>query len=81
EVWTPLRRSAALQLGPLRPLWALRLALALVGGVILPFSYTVGAVSVGALGVATIALLLGELAERALFFTAASPDSMPGIPA
>lgn len=80
ELWTELRRSAALQRGPLRPLVALRLALALVGGVLLPFAFEVGAVSAAALCVTTTALLLGELVERALFFTAVSPDSMPGTP-
>lgn len=80
--WTALRRSAALQRGPLRTLLALRIGLALLGGVLLPFVFAIdaGTVSASTQGIALSALLLGELAERALFFASVSPDTMPGTP-
>ena len=75
--WTQLRRTAALQTGVLRPVLALRLLTALVGGVFLPFTIATGAMST-ALAVTTFSLsLLGELAERHLFFTSVAPDKMP----
>ncbi|MEN9576968.1 MAG: hypothetical protein RL514_4823 [Verrucomicrobiota bacterium] len=75
--WTQLRRTAALQTGALRPVLAVRLLSAFTGGVFLPFAIAVGAAST-ALAVSAFALcLLGELAERYLFFTSVSPDKMP----
>ena len=75
--WTQLRRTAALQTGRLRPVLAVRLFAALAGGVFLPFVISTGAVS-SALAVTAFALcLLGELAERNLFFTSVAPDKMP----
>ena len=75
--WTQLRRTAALQTGALRPVLAVRLLTALAGGVFLPFVIATGAGSV-ALGISAFVLcLLGELAERYLFFTSVAPDKMP----
>ena len=75
--WTQLRRTAALQTGALRPVLAARLLAALAGGVFIPFVIATGAAS-SALAVSTFALcLLGELAERYLFFTTVAPDKMP----
>jgi formate dehydrogenase iron-sulfur subunit len=75
--WTQLRRTAALQTGALRPVLALRLLTALVGGVFLPFTIATSA-AVTALTVSAFVLcLLGELAERHLFFTSVAPDKMP----
>ena len=75
--WTQLRRTAALQTGALRPVLAVRLLVAFVGGVFLPFTIATGAAAT-ALAVSAFALcLLGELAERHLFFTSVAPDKMP----
>lgn len=80
EIWTQLRRTAVLQCGPLRPVLALRLLLGLAGGAFLPFGLIVGAVSPAIAAVAFPLCLLGELAERYLFFTSVAPDKMPGLP-
>ncbi|MBN8249023.1 MAG: hypothetical protein J0L84_16465, partial [Verrucomicrobia bacterium] len=81
ERWTALRRTAALQRGPLRPLLLLRLFLGLLAGLALPFAVGTGALPPQWIAAALPLLLLGELAERALFFTSVSPDRMPGHPA
>lgn len=78
--WTPLKRTARLLQGPLQTPLLFRLACGLSGGVILP---TLLAMRVLPSGMATsvvvmVAILLGELAERYLFFTAVSPTQMPG---
>lgn len=80
EVWTQLRRTAVLQRGALRPVLAFRLLLGVVGGVLLPFGVVVGAVSPVGAAMAFPLCLLGELAERHLFFTSVAPDKMPGLP-
>lgn len=75
--WTQLRRTAALQTSALRPVLGVRIVSALIGGVLLPVVIASGAVS-PALGFAALGTcLLGELAERFLFFTSVSPDKMP----
>jgi formate dehydrogenase iron-sulfur subunit len=80
ERWTQLRRTAVLQLDPLRPVLLLRFACALIGGVVLPFLLLTGGAR-HALALASLVLtLLGELAERSLFFTSVAPDKMPGLP-
>ena len=78
--WTQLRRTASLQRGVLRPVLAVRLLAGSVGGIFVPFAMVVGAVA-PAWGIAVFATcLLGEIAERLLFFTSVSPDKMPGMP-
>ncbi len=75
--WTQLRRTAVLQTGPLRAVLGVRLLAALVGGGFVPFLFAAGAGSTG-LAMAALGLcLLGELAERYLFFTSVAPDKMP----
>jgi formate dehydrogenase iron-sulfur subunit len=75
--WTQLRRTAALQTGVLRPVLGLRILSALIGGVLFPFVLASGASS-SVLAFAALGLcLLGELAERHLFFTSVAPDKMP----
>jgi formate dehydrogenase iron-sulfur subunit len=75
--WTQLRRTAALQTGPLRPVLGARLLAALAGGVFIPFVIATGETT-AALAISAFTLcLLGELAERHLFFTTVSPDKMP----
>ncbi|MBI5801793.1 MAG: dimethyl sulfoxide reductase anchor subunit [Verrucomicrobia bacterium] len=75
--WTQLRRTAALQTGVLRPVLAVRLLAALVGGALLPFAIATGAASTTLAVSAFLLCLLGELAERRLFFTSVAPDKMP----
>jgi DMSO reductase anchor subunit/ferredoxin len=75
--WTQLRRTAALQTGALRPVLALRLLAALTGGVLLPFALAANAISPALASLAFALCLLGELAERYLFFTSVAPDRMP----
>ena len=79
EQWTPLRRTAVLQLGPLRPLLGLRLLCAISGGLLVPFLLTVGALSQRWAVGAAVVLLAGEFAERWLFFTSVAPQKMPGL--
>lgn len=77
--WTPRRRTAALLGGPLRHRAAVRVALALMGA-----TFTLLSLADEGLGRALIAgfgtalLLAAELVERHLFFTAVSPERMPG---
>jgi Fe-S-cluster-containing dehydrogenase component/DMSO reductase anchor subunit len=74
----PARQTARLLTGPLRPANELRVLAAILGGVLLPFTIAAGAaptvVAWPALGLA----LLGELAERYLFFRAVDAPKMPG---
>lgn len=82
----PFRRSAALLLGPLGRLTALRFAAGLIGGVALPLVSLAIAdgPDVGdgfriALAAAALAVLvIGEALERHLFFVAAAAPRMPG---
>ena len=77
---TQLRRTASLQRGVLRPVLAVRLLAGSVGGIFVPFAMGTGAVA-PAWGIAVFATcLLGEIAERLLFFASVSPDKMPGMP-
>lgn len=80
----PLWKAAQLLLGPLRPLRAVRLALGLLGGGLLPFllaGIPASALPGPALPWTALALLLiagGELLERHLFFVTAIAPRMPG---
>ena len=80
DQWTPLRRTAVLQRGPLRPLLVVRALLGIAGGLVIPYLVGVGAMPVEFAVWAIPILLLGEMAERVLFFTSVSPDQMPGLP-
>jgi len=75
--WTQLRRTAALQTGALRPELGARLLAALVGGVFIPFAIATGGATAALATTAFALCLLGELAERYLFFTSVAPDKMP----
>ena len=75
-----LRRSAILQWGVLRPLWATRLVLGLSGGVLIPLAVVLGVTSLDWVIAGAVILMLGELAERCLFFSAVAPNRMPGQP-
>jgi len=76
----PARQTARLLTGPLRSANELRVYAALLGGILLPLMLALGAApgwtAWPALGLA----LLGELAERYLFFRAVDAPKMPGLP-
>ncbi len=74
----PLPRSARLMFGKLRPITASRFLFGFAGGLLLPFIHVV---ETGSLVIPLLALtccIAGELLERFLFFTAVSPQKMPG---
>ncbi len=75
--WTQLRRTARLQTGTLQPVLAVRVLAAAIGGALLPFILAIGAGSPGLAFSALALCLVGELAERFLFFTSVAPDKMP----
>jgi Fe-S-cluster-containing dehydrogenase component/DMSO reductase anchor subunit len=75
--WTQLRRTAALQTGALRTVLGMRLLSALIGGVLFPLVLASSGASSALAFMALGLCLLGELAERFLFFTSVAPDKMP----
>ncbi len=76
----PARQTALLLTGPLRHANELRVIAALLGGILLPFMVASGTAPVVAAWPALIFALLGELAERYLFFRAVDAPKMPGQP-
>ncbi|MBI1901308.1 MAG: dimethyl sulfoxide reductase anchor subunit [Planctomycetia bacterium] len=83
----PAKRSALLMAGPLRSITRSRFALGVVGGLWAPAYLLLSGPSaaagdagyrVVAAAVAFVALVLGELLERYLFFAAVVPPKMPG---
>jgi formate dehydrogenase iron-sulfur subunit len=76
----PARQTARLLTGPLRETNVLRAGAALFGGILLPFMIATGAAPVAAAWPALVLCLLGELAERYLFFRAVDAPKMPGQP-
>lgn len=80
---TALSRSATLLTGPLRLRWYARLGFAAAGVATVAAAWvTEGPTSAISRGLALLFLILSALLERHLFFTAASPDRMPGnVPA
>ena len=77
DIWTQLRRTAVLQQGRLRPVLAVRLCFGLCGGVLLPFLLMTGLAPRVCAEAAFVLCVLGEFAERHLFFTSVAPDRMP----
>ncbi|SDT95432.1 nitrate reductase (quinol-dependent), transmembrane subunit [Verrucomicrobium sp. GAS474] len=79
---TPLQKTALLLIGPLRPFLRVRVVSGFLGGVILPFCLAVdmpGTATALPLAIAAAFLLLvGELAERYLFFASCAAPKMPG---
>ncbi|HAV63231.1 MAG TPA: hypothetical protein DCY13_12805, partial [Verrucomicrobiales bacterium] len=77
--WTPLKRTARLILGPLRPIAGFRVTALLFAGVAFPLLGLLGMVppDSGLAALVLSGLVAGELAERHLFFTAVSPTQMP----
>jgi len=74
----PARQTARLLTGPLRPANELRVLAALLGGILLPFTVAAGSAPAVAAWPALGLALLGELAERYLFFRAVDAPKMPG---
>jgi Fe-S-cluster-containing dehydrogenase component/DMSO reductase anchor subunit len=76
----PARQTARLLVGPLR--WAneVRVAAALLGGILLPFMLATHSVPPAAAWLVLAVCLVGELAERYLFFRAVDAPKMPGQP-
>jgi len=77
---SPARQTARLLAGPLRDANTLRVVAALLGGILLPLMVAIGAAPVIAAWPALVLALLGELAERYLFFRAVDAPKMPGQP-
>lgn len=77
---SPARQTARLLVGPLRDANTLRVLAALVGGVLLPLTMSLGAAPAAAAWSALALCLGGELAERYLFFRAVDAPKMPGQP-
>ena len=76
---TPARKTALLLSGPtLRPVAGLRIVAALVGGVALPLALASHSLPAFAAWIALGFALIGELAERYLFFRAVVAPKMPG---
>ncbi|HEX2861884.1 MAG TPA: DmsC/YnfH family molybdoenzyme membrane anchor subunit [Lacunisphaera sp.] len=84
ELWdgtaSPARQTARLLTGPLQGANALRVTAALLGGILLPLALALGAAPLAAAWPALALCLLGELAERYLFFRAVDAPKMPGQP-
>lgn len=80
DLRTEMTRSRLLSLGPLRAVWFLRVLTVGGCGLVLLFASALGLSKTAMLGTAGGLFLLGELAERWLFFSAVSPDRMPGLP-
>jgi Fe-S-cluster-containing dehydrogenase component/DMSO reductase anchor subunit len=78
---TSLRRTALLLVGPLRRTSLLRLGLGILGGLVLPLAVAVLGAGRGAALLASLTfgvVLLGEFAERFLFFASVVRPKMPG---
>jgi Fe-S-cluster-containing dehydrogenase component/DMSO reductase anchor subunit len=78
---TPLGRTARLLRGPLRVHWRTRRILGIAGGIALPLAALAvpdARLTAGATALGLVLAVAGELAERRLFFTAASRPRMPG---
>jgi Fe-S-cluster-containing dehydrogenase component/DMSO reductase anchor subunit len=76
---TPARRTANLLNGPLRPVNRLRIIFGLAGGVMVPGAIAAGAAPVRAAWLGLGLMLIGETAERYLFFRAVAAPKMPGL--
>lgn len=74
----PARQTARLLAGPLRGTNAVRVAAALLGGILLPLALHLGAAPPAFAWPALLLCLGGEFAERSLFFRAVDAPRMPG---
>ena len=78
---TPALKSARLLAGPLATANSLRAIAGIIGGVLLPLALAVELAPGAVAWLALVLTLLGELAERYLFFRAVDAPKMPGLPA
>jgi Fe-S-cluster-containing dehydrogenase component/DMSO reductase anchor subunit len=78
---TPELHSARLLNGPLRPLFGLRIAAAVVTAFLLPIPIVTGQLPAWTGWIVFVSALLGELLERHLFFRAVDAPKMPGAAA
>jgi formate dehydrogenase iron-sulfur subunit len=76
---TPALKTARLLVGPLRREFILRLMCGGLGGVLLPLVIATGAAPAAVAWPALGLVILGELAERCLFFRAVVAPKMPGV--
>jgi formate dehydrogenase iron-sulfur subunit len=76
--WTKMRRTALLMVGALRHIAAGRFVCGVAGGILLPLLGLSGIADIGIVVLIFGLLLIGELLERYLFFTAVIPPKMPG---
>ena len=76
------RRQVQLLTETLRPFWALRVLVGLIAGVLLPVALLVGDASLSSTAVVVMVAgcVVGEALERWMFFRAATPNRMPGMP-
>jgi formate dehydrogenase iron-sulfur subunit len=78
---TPERQTALLLAGPLRGANELRIAAAILGGVLVPLMVALEIVPSFAAWAALLICLAGECTERYLFFRAVDAPKMPGVAA
>jgi formate dehydrogenase iron-sulfur subunit len=77
-LYPPARQTARLLVGPLRSVNEWRVIAALSGGILLPLMIALGGAPAAAAWPALVLALMGELAERYLFFRAVDAPKMPG---
>jgi DMSO reductase anchor subunit len=76
--WTNMKRTALLMVDELRCMAIGRFVCGVAGGIILPLLGWSALSSIGVVSFIFALLLIGELLERYLFFTAVIPPKMPG---
>jgi Fe-S-cluster-containing dehydrogenase component/DMSO reductase anchor subunit len=76
--WTNMKRTTLLMVGALRYITAGRFVCGVAGGILLPLLGLSGVSATGIVVLIFALLLMGELLERYLFFTAVIPPKMPG---
>jgi formate dehydrogenase iron-sulfur subunit len=76
--WTNMKRTALLMVGELKSTAIGRFGCGVAGGILLPLLGWSGLSGIGLVSFIFGLLLIGELLERYLFFTAVIPPKMPG---
>lgn len=74
------RTAILLSSRPLGAIYRSQIACLLVGGIVLPMTYLLAHSPFGLNISIAVICLIGELLERHIYFTAVSPDRMPGMP-
>lgn len=78
---TPALTTARLLGGPLRVVFGLRVTMALLGSALAPIAIVAGVLPPAAAAGVWVLAMAGEFVDRCLFFRAADPSKMPGLPA